>query len=86
MQLHSLIARLPKSSHISSFMFNQLQWLPLSDRTEFKIIALVLKSKLGVAPKYLRDQIHSPLSATSHRPLRSLDQKVLFVPGVRTTM
>src|SRR6218665_2605124 len=38
-----LIVRLPKFSHISSFMFNQLPWLPLSARIEFK---LVLKSKL----------------------------------------
>src|SRR6218665_2463298 len=48
-------------------------WLPLSARIEFKLVVLVLKSKLGVAPKYLRDQIRFPLSANSHRPLRSLD-------------
>src|SRR6218665_1004300 len=74
-----LIARLPKFSHISSFMFNQLHWLPLSARIEFKIVDLVLKSKLGVAPKYFWDHIRSPLSATS-RPFRSLDWQVLFVP------
>ena len=33
-----LIARLPKFFHISSFMFNQLHWLPLSARIEFKIV------------------------------------------------
>jgi len=62
-----LIAHRPKFSHIS-FMFNQLHWLPLSARIGFKIVVLVLKSKLGVAPKFLRDHIVSPLSATSHRP------------------
>ena len=79
-----LIARFPKFSHISPFMFNQLHWLPLSARIEFKIAALVLKSKLGVAPKYHRGHIRFPLSATSHRPLRSLDR--FFVPRVKTTM
>ena len=79
-------ARLPKFSHISSFMFNQLCWLPLSAHIEFKILVLVLKSKLGVAPKYLWDHLCTRLSATSHRPLCSLDWQVLFVPHVRTTM
>ena len=30
-----LIARLPKFSHISSFMVNQLHWLPLLSRIQF---------------------------------------------------
>src|SRR6218665_2657256 len=74
-----LIACLPKFSHIFSFMINQLQWLLLSAHLEFKILVLVLKSKLGVAPKYLRNYIHSTLSATSHRPLHSSDWLVLLV-------
>jgi hypothetical protein len=81
-----LIAHLPKYSHISSFMVNQLHWLPLSDRIQFKVLALVLKSKLGLAPKYLRDVIRPPLSASSHRPLRSLDRSDFFVPRARTTI
>ena len=78
-----LIARLPKFSHISSFMINQLHWLPLTARIGFKVLILVLKSKLGIAPKYLRDHIRSPLSSVSHRPLRSLVRHTLFVPRVR---
>src|SRR6218665_163955 len=69
-----------------SFMFNQLHWLPLSARIKLKIVALVLKSKLGVAPKYLEPNIRSPLSATSHRPLRSFDRQVPFVLRVRSIM
>src|SRR6218665_624647 len=41
---------------------------------------------MGVAPKYLRDAIRLPTSATSLRPLRSLDRRELFVPWTRTTM
>ena len=67
-------------------MINQLHSLPLSARIRLKILVLVLKSKLGVASKYLRDHIGSPLSATSHRPLSSLDRQILIVQRVSTTM
>src|SRR6218665_3628468 len=50
----------PKFCHIS-FMINQLHWRPLTTSIFFKILALVLKSKLGVAPKYLRDHIYLQL-------------------------
>src|SRR6218665_233159 len=62
------------------FMFKQLHRLPL----EFMILALDLKSNLGVAPKYLMDHIHHSSSATSHRPLRSSDWQIIFVPRVGT--
>jgi hypothetical protein len=81
-----LIARLPRFSHISTYMAEHLHWLPLSARIQFKILILVLKSQLGLAPKYLCHQILRPLSATSLRPLRSSDRLELFVPRVRTTM
>src|SRR6218665_1410563 len=57
-----------------------------SQLVKFKILVLVLKSKLDVAPKYLMDHIHSTLSATSHQPIRSSYWHVLFVPRVRTAM
>src|SRR6218665_214194 len=41
---------------------------------------------MGVAPKYLRDAIRLPTSATSLRPLRSMDRRELFFPRARTTM
>ena len=46
-----LIARLPRFSHISTFMAEQLHWLPLSARIQFKVLIVVLKSQLGLAPK-----------------------------------
>ena len=41
---------------------------------------------MGVAPKYLRDAIRLPTSATSLRPLRSMDRRELYVPRTRTIM
>src|ERR1043165_3740362 len=43
-------------------------------------------SQLGLAPKYLTDFMHKPLSATSARPLRSTDRLDLFVPRVRSAL
>src|ERR1043165_4482661 len=43
-------------------------------------------SQLGLAPKYLTDFMHKPLSATSARPLRSTDRFDLFVPSVRSAL
>ena len=77
-----LIARLPRFSHISTFMAEQPHWLPLSVRIQFKVLIFMLKCQLGLAPKYLCHQILRSLSATSKRPLRSSDRLDLFVPHV----
>ena len=52
--VYSLIARILRFSHISTFMTENLHWLPLSARIHFKIIFLVYKAFLGLAPSYLR--------------------------------
>jgi Reverse transcriptase (RNA-dependent DNA polymerase) len=81
-----LIARLPKYSPISTFMFHDLHWLPLHARMQFKILTLMFKAQLGLAPKYLINMISRPYSASSLRPLRSANRHDLFVPFTRTTM
>src|SRR6218665_1369609 len=78
-----LIARIPRFSHISTFMTENLHWLPLSARIHFKIIFLVYKAFLGLAPSYLCKLIMHPLSAISDHPLRSLDRNDLLVPRSR---
>src|SRR6218665_2849558 len=60
--------------------------LPISTRIEYKVLLIVLKVQMGVAPKYLRDAIRLPTCATSLRPLRSMERRELFVPRARTTM
>src|SRR6218665_3673592 len=71
-------ARIPRFSHISTFMTEQLHWFPLSARIHFKIIFLVYKAFLDLAPSYLCKLIIRPLSAISDRPLRSLDRNDLL--------
>src|SRR6218665_2267875 len=41
---------------------------------------LIYCSHIGQAPRYLRDLVRLPSSATSLRPVRSLDLHDLFVP------
>src|SRR6218665_2347027 len=55
-----LIARLPRYSHISYYIKEHLHWLPISTRIEYKVLLIVLKAQMGVAPKYLRDAIRLP--------------------------
>src|SRR6218665_3396027 len=81
-----LFARLPRYSHISSYIKEHLHWLPIFTRIEYKGLLIVLKAQMGVAPKYLRDAIRLPTSVSSLRPLRSLERRELFVSRTRTTM
>ena len=79
-----LIARLPRYSHISTYMTDVLHWLPVASRIQYKVLLLVLRTQLGLAPKYLCDLMRKPLSAVSSRPLRSADRLDLLVPRART--
>src|SRR6218665_1212268 len=45
-----LIARLPRYSHISYYIKEHLHWLPISTRIEYKVLLIVLKAQMGVAP------------------------------------
>src|SRR6218665_1266424 len=78
-----MVGRLPRTSHISAFMFDHLHWLPLIARIQLKVLTLIYCSHIDQAPRYLRDLIRLPSSAISLRPLRSL---YLFVPRARTSM
>ena len=81
-----LIARFPRYSHISTLMFDELHWLPLAARIQFKILTLIFKAQRGLAPQYLIGVILRPHSAPSHRPLRSCNRLDLLVPRTRTSM
>ena len=48
--------------------------------------AYLLWTYSGLAPKYILGLIRRPISATSHRPLHSLDRLDRLVPRGRTAM
>src|SRR6218665_2840244 len=81
-----MIAHLPPYSHISDYMINELQLLPILARVRYKAILLVAKSQQGLAPKYLCELMSKPPSARSSRPLRSADRCYLLIPWSRTSL
>src|SRR6218665_3576959 len=50
-----LTARLPRFTHISTYLTEILHWLPIASRIKFKVLLLVTKSQFGLAPSYLAD-------------------------------
>ena len=75
-----ILTLLPPRSHISATM-QQLHWLPVRRRIEYKILLLTFKALNGLAPEYLCDllQRHVPV-----RSLRSSNANYLVTPKVNT--
>src|SRR6218665_40711 len=48
-----LIARLPRFTHISTYMTEVLLLLPIASRIKFNVLLLVSKSQPGLAPRYI---------------------------------
>ncbi|XP_064651630.1 uncharacterized protein LOC135502611 [Lineus longissimus] len=76
-----LITRTSRRNHISPVL-EDLHWLPVRARIEFKVLTLVYKAVNGIAPDYLQDllQLYTP-----SRSLRSSDKNLLSVPRSKTT-
>jgi len=68
-----LITRVPRCNHITDTL-RTLHWLPVRQRTMYKILLLAYKTKHHLAPKYLTDLI-SPYKPK--RNLRSANQSLL---------
>jgi len=63
-------------------IFHNLHWLPVDQRTEFKLATLTYNILNSSQPAYLRSLLnyHTPT-----RSLRSANTNLLLVPRVRTT-
>ena len=72
-----LLTRTGKYEHITPIL-EELHWIPVDQRTEFKILVLTFQALNGTAPKYLRDLL---ILCQSNRTLRSIDKKLLAVPS-----
>ncbi len=68
-----------KSAHITPVL-QQLHWLPVTYRIQFKILVLVFKARYGLAPSYLSELIPPYVPA---RTLRSSSDNLLAVPKFR---
>ena len=58
-------------------MFEELHWLPLRARIQFKILTLMFKAQRGLAPKYLIEVLYFGLIL--------LPPTVYFVPPIDST-
>jgi len=61
-----------------------LHWFPVRQRIEYRVISLVWRCQLGLAPAYLIDLCRPVSGARRSRPLRSAERGVLVVLVART--
>ena len=80
-----IILRIPKYSHISASIRDELHWLPVRFRPEFKICLFVRNCLVGTAPAYLQELCVGVSSNAGRRGLRSASRGDLVVPRADTT-
>ena len=78
-----LVLNIPKFSHISAAIRDELHWLPIRRRIDFKIALMVRHCLVGAAPEYLMELCHPVGSAVGRQCLRSASRGDLIVPRFR---
>jgi len=78
-----LITRTGRCEHISPVL-QELHWLPVRRRVDFKLATLMFKSLHGCTPSYLSDACKSALEAS--RRLRSSAAITCDIPWSRTRL
>ena len=73
----------PKFSHISAAIRDELHWLPIRRRIDFKIALMVRHCLVGAAPEYLMELSHPVGSSVGRQCLRSASRGDLVVPRFR---
>jgi len=77
-----LIHSARKHDHISPLL-NDLHWLRVPQRIEFKLAVLVYRCLCGTAPSYLADELHRVSDMPARQRLRSASTAALDVPVTR---
>ena len=78
-----LVLNIPKFSHISAAIRDELHWLPIRKRIDFKIVLTIRHCLVGAAPEYLMELCHPVGSAVGRQCLRSVSRGDLVVPRFR---
>ena len=79
-----LIFRKRKFDSISLEIRDKLHWLPVKERIEFKICAMVYKCLYGGAPPYLVEMMLPVTDIPALRRLRSATRGDLIIPSTKT--
>jgi len=74
-----------KYDHITPALRDVLHWLPVPQRTEFKIAVLAFDCVHGADPAYFKDVCVPVLDIAARSSLRSAQHGDSFVPRTRTT-
>jgi len=80
-----LLLAIPRQSHISAAIRDNLHWLPSVERVRFKVLTVVWNCLHGNAPLYLRELCMLSSSVPGRRNLRSADNLQLVVPDFKST-
>ena len=78
-----LILGVPKFDSVSAAIRNELHWLPVGKRIQFKIALLVRHCIVGAAPEYLTELCRPVSSSSGRQCLRSASRGDLIVPRFR---
>ena len=78
-----LVLNIAKFSGISAAIRDELHWLPIRKRIEFKIVLLVRHCLVGAAPEYLIELCRPVSSAAGRQSLRSASRGDLIIPRFR---
>jgi len=79
-----LIVRKRKFDHITPTLRDNLHWLPVDKRIEFKLCLLAFKCQHQMAPPYLASMCVQLSADTRSRQLRSAARNELLIPRTRT--
>ena len=78
-----LVLNISKFSNISAAICDDLHWLPIRRRIDFKIALMVRHCMVGAAPEYLMELCHPVSLAVGQQCLRSASRGDLVVPRFR---
>ena len=78
-----LVLNIRKYDHISAALRDNLHWLPIHQRVQFKICLFVRSCLVGAAPTYLAESCRYVRSATGRQNLRSAARGDLIGPPWR---
>ena len=78
-----LVGRIPRYGHVSKFMLDDLHWLPLQQRIQFRLSCIAWRCVQALAPSYLCELFAVP-ATLGRRSLRSTTRRDIWVPFART--
>ena len=79
-----LVAKLRKFDHITATLRDDLHWLPVKQRIDFKVSVIAYRCMLGIAPEYLAEMFTPVSNVDGRRHLRSAAHGDVIVPRTRT--